>query len=171
MQLQDAIQLIQPASFPSQASQTWADLGCGKGLFTEALAHLLPTNSLIHAVDNNHQALKHLPEAIGTVSIQTHQHDFVADPLPFSNLDGVLMANSLHYVRDKALFLENLQQILKPSAHFLIIEYDHAQANPWVPYPIDFEALENLFRTEVMKIGERPSRFGGTMYAAWGAFL
>lgn len=170
MQIQEAIQLIQSAPFLTQNPQSWADLGCGKGLFTEALAHLLPSNSQIHAVDSNKRALQQLPNSFGTIAIQPHQLDFVSSLLPLQALDGVLMANSLHYVRDKHSFLEKLKKSLKPTAHFLIIEYDHANANPWVPYPIDFVALKSLMGREFHKVGEKASRFGGMMYAAWGTF-
>ena len=51
MQLSEAIELIQKINIPGNKPQVWADLGCGDGLFTRALATLLPEGSIIHAVD------------------------------------------------------------------------------------------------------------------------
>lgn len=167
MRLNEAINLIQAAQIPQASPQNWADLGCGSGLFTQALAQLLPATSHIFAVDTNHQALGKLPSSVGSVSIQTQALDFVASPLPFRQLDGILMANSLHYVKDKKGFMDKLRASLKPTGNLIIIEYDTNKSNPWVPYPIPFSELEKLYPWHLTKIGERASRFGGSMYAAW----
>ena len=47
MQLTEAIKLIQHKGILQTEPQTWADLGCGAGLFTQALASLLHENSTI----------------------------------------------------------------------------------------------------------------------------
>ena len=47
----------------SPGPATWADLGCGDGTFTLALASLLPAGSTIYAVDQDAAALRALPEA------------------------------------------------------------------------------------------------------------
>jgi ubiquinone/menaquinone biosynthesis C-methylase UbiE len=48
----DAAQLIGGARIGGGA-MTWADLGCGDGTFTLALAAILPRGSIIHAMDRD----------------------------------------------------------------------------------------------------------------------
>ena len=76
----------------------WADLGCGTGTFTVALADLLSPGSTIHAMDRDASVLRRIPPEHRGVSITTHRGDFTNHTWPFANLDGILMANSLHYV-------------------------------------------------------------------------
>src|SRR5689334_15358015 len=83
----------------------WADLGCGDGVFTRALATRLAPGSTIHAIDRDRSALKQLPPEYQGVTVVPHAGDFTTAPLPFPQLDGVLMANSLHYVQRPAAFV------------------------------------------------------------------
>jgi SAM-dependent methyltransferase len=151
MQLRDAIALIGKAPLDNTKPETWADLGCGSGLFTRALATLLHPDSTIYAIDKTPQTL---PKPI-----QFRQGDFEKDPLP--PVDGILMANALHYVKDKAKLIAKLN-----APRYILVEYDTRQANPWVPYPIGKDILEALFK-DVIWLGDRPSAFGrARMYAA-----
>ena len=171
MELSEAIALIQNDHLPPSGPGIWADLGCGSGMFTFALAHLLKPGSTIHAVDRDPVVLKPLPNPNG-IAIHTLQLDFVADTLPLPPLDGILMANSLHFVSDKKALLNKLTACLKPGGCFLIVEYDTDRpVQLWVPYPISFKSLQPLFfshgLTSVQKLGERTSAYGrANMYAA-----
>lgn len=159
--------LIQCAFATTTGPQQWADLGCGQGTFTYALASLLPSGSSVYAVDAIKQVLDN---PYREVSIVFQQADFEQDPLPLTGLDGILMANALHYVRDKHTVIQRLAQYCQPAHAFLIVEYDTTAANAWVPFPIDFADLDALFRRAgygpAVRLGERKSRYGGTMYAA-----
>lgn len=166
MQLNDAIALIGPRL----PGHTWADLGSGAGLFTYALANLLPAGSTIYALDKSPTALTEHPNP-QQVIILPRQTDFVRDEINLPPLDGILMANALHYAAEKPSLLVKLSRCLKENGSFLIVEYDTMKANPWVPYPVKFDALQELFHaigyTAVTKLGERPSIYGaGKMYAA-----
>ena len=96
--------------------------------------------------------------------------DFAKDDLPLSNLDGILMANSFHYIRDKAKLIKKLETYFSTNPTFLIVEYNTTRFNPWVPYPINYEKLYQLFTNlgynTINKLNELPSRFGGRMYSA-----
>jgi trans-aconitate methyltransferase len=144
----------------------WADLGCGSGLFTHALASLLQSGSSIYAIDRQpairHQATKE------KVAIHPLELDFVKSDLSkdagLHHLDGILMANSFHYVQDKPNLLNRLIPSLNPTHSFLIVEYDTDQpVSTWVPYPLSFAALQQLFRAAgyptIKKLGERPSLY------------
>lgn len=170
MELSDAISLINHPYFNRSPHQIWADLGAGSGLFTFALAHLLGSNSTVYAYDKAPVRLLSLPNPPG-VDIRSGQLDFVTTPLPLQNLNGLLMANSLHYVADKTAFIREVQSHLQPNGVFLVVEYNTSAANAWVPYPVPFKELVPLFRQQgfdhALKINERPSVFrSGHMYAA-----
>ena len=149
---------------------TWADLGCGEGTFTLALASLLPARSVIHAMDRDASALRHIRSEHAGVSIVTHQGDFELTPWPFRGLDGILLANSLHYVRNPASFIRSCEAAMHHPRRFLIVEYDTDRANNWVPYPVSRNALAKLFGdaddVSITTLGSRASRYQvGRMYA------
>jgi SAM-dependent methyltransferase len=169
MQLSEAIDLIRADELTAPSTARWADLGCGAGLFSYALAHFLPTGSHIYAIDRV-LSLKGGPTPNG-VEVIPQRKDFVTDPLELQNMDGFLLANALHYVKNKPALIDKLKGSLNRNGRLLIVEYNTDRPVPiWVPYPVSFASLTSLFRSAgygvVQKLGERPSRFGGTMYAA-----
>jgi SAM-dependent methyltransferase len=142
----DAIEMLADSDVGSLGPTTWADLGCGTGTFTLALADLLARGSAIHAMDSDASALRNIPPAHKNVSITTHHGDFLNPQIwPFAELDGILMANSLHYVEDPATFIRACASRMKSPRHFLIVEYDTDAANRWVPYPVAQTRLSTLF--------------------------
>ena len=158
----DARGLIAHPSLQADGPQVWADLGCGDGTFTVALASLLPAASLVHALDTDERALARVPSRHGEIAIATHVGDLTAFPWPFEHVDGVLMANSLHYVRDKASFLDHAAASLRRK-RFLLVEYDTTRANAWVPYPLDAASAMALFRSAgysaAVPLGRRRSSY------------
>lgn len=142
----------------------WADLGAGEGAFTLALADLLGPSAHIVAVDKDARALR----AIGH-GIETRTADFTK-PLDLHDLDGVVMANSLHFVRDKEPVLDRVHAMLRPGGRLIIVEYGADSGNPWVPYPFTFSRWETMAaragfqNTTLLKTV--PSRWLGSMYSA-----
>lgn len=131
MELSAALDLVRHPRLSAGPSARWADLGCGTGLFTNALAQLLPEGSTVYAVDKSRSALDQVPKPPGGIHQEKLLADFAGDNLPLPPLDGILMANSLHYVRDQVDFLARTRSWLKPEGCFLVIEYDLTKANPW----------------------------------------
>ena len=111
MKVSDATTLIKPGIPDKIKNTVWADLGCGSGIFTTALASLLGDFAIIYAVDKEHQDLG--IEAAGKIKIEFIRLDFINDALPFSNVDGILMANAFHYVKDKPAVIDKLKKHLK----------------------------------------------------------
>jgi SAM-dependent methyltransferase len=171
MELSAAIDLIQNGYLQDKAPSYWIDLGCGNGLFTKALGSLLSPGSIVYAVDKNPQALGLLPQTVGNIQVQKIATDFVYETLHLPPMDGILMANSLHYVSDRLSFLSKARHWLKEDGCFLLVEYDTDLANPWIPYPIPYDSLGRLFsplgyRT-IKKLAELPSVYNrAPIYAA-----
>lgn len=169
MRVQDAVGLIAGADLASLGPTTWADLGCGEGTFTLALAELLAKGSTIHAMDLDVNALGRIPSRHKGVRIETHRGDFTEPRWPFGIVDGVLLANSLHYVNDQPAFMTACETHMA-SRRFLVVEYDTDAANPWVPFPVSRTRLAGLFSPGDLTItwlGQRRSVYRrGAMYAA-----
>ena len=149
--------------------QTWADLGCGVGLFTRALSRLLPDGSTIYALDKNSQP--EIKSENPKIEIRFKQSDIATEPLELPQLNGILMANVFHFIEDKLSFLEKLSPLFSEKENYIIAEYDRNQPNPWIPYPIELKALRSLFEKfgdfEITKLGEVKSSFGNqNIYAA-----
>jgi trans-aconitate methyltransferase len=162
MKQADAIALISKG-IETGAPQRWADLGCGSGTFTAALLHLLPAGSQIEAIDRQRQQLN--------IQVGFTMANFETDDLKLTALDGILMANSLHYIRDKKKLIAKLETYFSGDPSFLIVEYDTDSANPWVPYPLSFSSLTGLFNDlvydQITKLGEQPSAYHrAKIYAA-----
>jgi SAM-dependent methyltransferase len=160
MQLRDAVTLLAGSDLGALGSTTWADLGCGSGTFTLALADVLASGSAIHAMDLDGSALRKIPASHNGVRITTHRGDFTSETWPFADLDGILMANSLHYVEDKTRFIAACEDRMS-ARRFLIVEYDTDAAHRWVPYPASKGRLAAIFAaagySSVKWLGSRPS--------------
>ena len=160
MRLRDAIDMLADSGVDALGPTTWADLGAGDGTFTLALAKVLASGSVIHAIDLDGSAVRRIPSHKGA-RITTHHGDFMKQPWPFADLDGILMANSLHYVEDQPKFIRACESHMKSRRNFLIVEYDTSEASPWVPYPVSQSRLTTLFEgagyTSVKVLRSRPS--------------
>src|SRR5690349_4604370 len=125
MEHKDHVELLRPANLPSGG--TWADFGAGAGAFTLALRELLGADAEIHAVDRDRARLGELEGAWrARFGASTRLHllpaDFTRD-LALPALDGLLMANALHFFSDKEKVLRHVASFLKPGGRLLMVEY------------------------------------------------
>src|SRR5512141_2951247 len=131
----DHVNLLRPAALKPGGS--WADPGAGSGAFTFALRELVGPTAKVYAVDKDRNSLQEL--ARGYIShfsdgnnLNLIHGDFFKDvELPL--LDGAMMANSLHYFKDKENSLSHVRSFLKPNGVLLLVEYNVDTGNPWVP--------------------------------------
>jgi ubiquinone/menaquinone biosynthesis C-methylase UbiE len=145
MELAVAKNLLMHGINLSLPTQHWADLGAGDGLFTLALAELLPSNSSIIALDKDQHSLQNITLKNVAVTLRTVVADLNKLPENFGPFDGIVMANSLHYIKDQKQFLEHLKtDVLNKNGTLVLIEYDLDKGNAWVPYPISRKRLQRL---------------------------
>ncbi len=152
---------------------SWLELGAGDGAFTIALADVLGSGGRITAVDRDARALRRNAEVMRgrfpAVAFTPLDDDFTRD-LPAGPFDGVLAANSLHFVADRSGVLTAIRDRLVPGGRLVVVEYDADRGNPWVPHPFSF----GTWRREAVAAGlaeprlihRVPSRFLGAIYGA-----
>ena len=168
----DAVALIRAGIV--RPGGTWADLGAGGGTFTRALASLLGPDGEVIAVDRDVRAMRGLSQRASPArgaSIRTMAGDFTA-ALELPPVDGVLLANALHFVPypDHTRVLRQIAQSVNDGGVAVIVEYERRDANPYVPFPITFDALGRLATQAGLEaprlLATRPSRYQGSIYAA-----
>jgi SAM-dependent methyltransferase len=152
----------------------WADFGSGAGAFTLALADLLGPKSLIFSIDKDRSAIQQQESAMRTMFPSANVHYRVANfskPLDLPSLDGIVMANSLHFTPRhlQQTVITQLKHFLKPDGRLILVEYNSDSGNLWVPYPISYPAWEILaskcgFKS-VRLLKTVPSRFLKEIYS------
>ena len=155
------------------AGNFWADLGSGEGAFTLALADLLGPGGHIYSIDTDARALREQRAALQArfpaVTVDQHTADFT-QPLDLPPLDGVVMANSLHFQRHKEPVLQQVRAMLKPGGRLVLVEYNADKGNWWVPYPLSYPTWEALAQANdfvaTRLLTTQPSRFLREIYSA-----
>ena len=168
----DYVNLLRPANLTQDG--TYADFGAGGGSFTLALRDLVGPDATIYAVDNDRASLNelesnHRSRFNTTSNLILLKDDFTLD-LDIPPLDGIVMANSLHFFKDKNAILRHVRRFLKPNGALLLIEYNVDVGNMWVPYPFSFNVYRVLVKqagfTEPRLLAKTPSSFLNEFYSA-----
>lgn len=171
----DHVGLLRAALVDAAGGERWADIGAGTGAFTLAMADLLGPGATIVALDRDATALEANARAMAarfpTVRLETIVAD-LTDPPDLAPLDGLVAANSLHFVpRDRQVaVVRRLAALVRPGRRFVVVEYDADRGNPWVPNPFSFETWRGMAEIaglgDTTRIGLVPSRFLRAIYAA-----
>src|SRR5258706_150252 len=167
----DHVNLLRPANL---GQGSYADFGAGSGAFTLALRELVGLDSTIYAVDKDRSALNELDSAHHTRFNSTR--NLLLLPSDFSRsldlppLDGIVMANSLHFFKDKEKILRHVRGFLNANGALLIDGYNVDSGTMWVPYPLTFETYAKLTLrvgfSEPRLLAKTPSRFLKEFYSA-----
>ena len=177
METEVAIDLLRDAvgDAPNDGA-VWADLGAGAGTFTLALARLLGAGSTIYAVDDDAAAVA----ALRKLSVPSNEARVVPVRANFASslelpgvrstthLDGILLANALHFAGDAPGVLTRLVHKLRTSGRTIVVEYDRRDADRWVPYPIPASHWPALAAAAGLRdatiTASRPSEYAGYLY-------
>ena len=151
----------------------WADFGSGTGAFTLALAACIGPMGQIYSIDKSPHALQEQERLLNGRFPQTHVTYLTADytqPLDLPPLDGLVIANALHFQRRKDTVVQQLYNYLRPGGQFIVVEYNVDRGNMWVPYPFSYPTWETIASKNgfvgTRQLNARPSRFLGEIYSA-----
>jgi ubiquinone/menaquinone biosynthesis C-methylase UbiE len=172
--IEEAAALIRSA-IPT-SGRLWADVGAGDGTFTRALVQLLGRDTRIYAVDRDVRGLASVGRwaARHGANVVPVRADFTR-PLDLpglggARLDGMLLANALHFVRDADTVLAHLAALVGSGGRVVVVEYDRRRPSRWVPYPIATDQLPALAAAAGLSrpvvTATRASAFGGILYVA-----
>jgi ubiquinone/menaquinone biosynthesis C-methylase UbiE len=131
----------------SKTGGAWAELGSGTGAFTLALREILGSESEIYSIDKDKLSLDMQRMRFDDTFPDSRIHYVVTDftqPLKLPTLDGMVMANSLHFIKEKIPLLLQLKTYLKPKGTVIIVENNSDVGNQWVPYPTSEKTLKAL---------------------------
>lgn len=151
----------------------WADFGSGAGAFTLALADLIQPSGVIYSIDRDGAALLAQQKQMQVRFPAVQAYYLTATytlPLQLPPLDGLIAANTLHFVKDKRPVLDRFYAYLKPGGRMILVEYNLEEENYAVPYPLPYPAWEGLAEragfAATRILATRPSRFLREIYSA-----
>ena len=157
----------------AQPGGVWADLGSGAGAFTLALADLIGPSGEIYSIDLDRSALAQQERSLREQFPHTLVHYQAADfthPIDLPPLDGLVMANSLHFHRHKEPIVQLVKRYLRSQGRLISVEYNIEHGNSAVPYPVSYPQWAELAKrcgfTHTQLLHTRPSRFLKEIYSA-----
>lgn len=114
------------------------DLGCGTGLFSEALARHARDVACVDPSPGMLRNLRPVP-AQNIVPVQATAEEIAsgAVKLPHDRVDAVLIKEAIHHVRDRELVLGKLASLLAPGGRILVVMLPAT-----ISYPLFRRALE-----------------------------
>ncbi len=141
-----------------------ADVGAEIGYFTLPLSERVGKRGKVYASDIDENALAFLDKRLKDAGVANVViiHGEADDPLiPKASVDRVLIVNTIHLVKEKTLFLNNLRDSLKENGRLVFVQWDaekmDSEAPGWDPqdrerytmktmlkmiYDADYEVLE-----------------------------
>jgi ubiquinone/menaquinone biosynthesis C-methylase UbiE len=151
----------------------WADFGAGRGAFTLALADLVGDTAEVYALDQDAGALETNARSMRTrfpdCRVQYEVGDYT-QPQSLPVLDGIVMANTLHFQADPVEVVRLCRGYLRAGGRLLLVEYNLNQSHRAVPYPVTYLRWQSIARDagfeQTTLLATRPSRFLREIYAA-----
>ena len=104
-----------------------ADLGAGPGVFTVPLAKAVAPGGKVYAVEIDQEFLDHIKRKTQEQNVANAVTVLgkYSDPnLPAKDVDVAFFHDVLHHIEDRAGYLKNLAQYVKPSGRIAVIDLD-----------------------------------------------
>jgi ubiquinone/menaquinone biosynthesis C-methylase UbiE len=104
-----------------------ADLGAGPGVFSLPLAKAVLPGGKVYAVEIDQEFLDHIKrktQAQNVSNITLVLGKFSDPALPANDVDVAFFHDVLHHIEDRAEYLKNLANYVKPSGRIAVVELD-----------------------------------------------
>ncbi len=124
-----------------QPGKQVADIGVGTGLFLGRLADNASPDVPILCIEPSGPMLERLPEDPRLVPIQATAEDVAAGrvELPYEKLDGIVIKETIHHVKDLPDTMQGLADLLVPGGRLLVVTLP-----PRLEYPLFQAALDRF---------------------------
>jgi len=138
-----------------------ADLGCGTGAYTIALANEVGEMGQVYAIDVHREALHTLVgtlEKRGISNVDTVWADIEKGvPVDAYSLDAVVLSNVLFQLEDIDKALAHVSKILKPEGQLLVVDWtqSHGGIGPHPSHVVNEERAESLVQKHNFRILKR----------------
>lgn len=138
-----------------------ADLGCGTGAYTIALAREVGDMGQVFAVDVHRDMLHTLAgtlERQKLLNVEMLWADIEKGiPIDAYSLDAVVMSNILFQLHDIDAALSYVAKILKPEGQLLVVEWSksHGGIGPHVDHVVEEERAEMLAQKHGFRMQKR----------------
>ena len=104
-----------------------ADIGCGTGVYTIALAEQVGAMGQVYAVDVHREALHTLAGTLdrrGIINVEMLWADVEKSiPIDAFSLDAVVLSNVLFQLEDRGKTLSIIAKVLKPEGMLLVVDW------------------------------------------------
>ena len=112
------------------AGDTLLDLGCGPGFLSVEAVEFVGTRGQVHGLDSSGNMLAiaqgRAERKATTDVVQFHEGDALNLPFPDNNFDAAAVLQVYEYISDVDAALKELVRVLKPGAHYVILDTDFA---------------------------------------------
>lgn len=138
-----------------------ADLGCGTGAYTIALANEVGEIGQVYAIDVHREALHTLAGSLekrGILNVDMIWADIEKGiPVDAYSLDAVVMSNVLFQLDDIDKALSHVAKILKPEGQLLIVDWSqsHGGIGPHESHVVNEARAESLAQKHGFRILKR----------------
>lgn len=138
-----------------------ADIGCGTGAYTIALAQEVGDMGQVYAVDVHRDALHTLAGTLdkkGIMNVEMVWADIEKGaPVDAYSLDAVVVSNVLFQLEDIDAMLSHLAKLIKPEGQLLVVEWSdsHGGLGPHNGHVIQEQEAEKLVQKHGFRLRKR----------------
>ncbi len=141
-----------------KAGDRAADIGCGTGVYTIALAEEVGDVGQVYAVDVHRDILHTLADTLEKRKIMNVEILW-ADiekgiPIDAYSLDAVVISNVLFQLEDIDAMLSHVAKLLKPEGQLLVVEWSasHGGIGPHTDHVVEESRAESLVQKHGFRI-------------------